>query len=163
MKPMRKRNKLYDIGTIALWAVACSVSVAQDKARPSTVDIQQRSHSINNALTAAAQVQHQVADFRQRNGKFPSTNDEAAIGGPGSFANADVSSVTVEDNGVVEVRLTAASGVEDGAIVLTPSLSKNTGENNIDWRCASASYATISDDTNGVCEYSKVPTVANGR
>lgn len=163
MKPIRKRNKLYDVGTLVLWVIACSVSLAQDKARPSTVEIQQRTQSINNALTAAAQVQHQVADYRQRNGKFPSSNDEAAVGGPGSFANADVSSVTVEDNGVVEVRLTAASGVADGAIILTPNLSQNTGENNVDWKCASASYATISDDTNGVCEYSKVPSVSSGR
>ncbi len=58
---------------------------------------------------------------------------------------------------MIQVTLTADSGVDDGAIILTPALSPQTDLNQVDWTCTSPSYAQISDITNSICNYSKLP------
>ena len=151
------RKLLVRTVAIAIGLSVCAIVGAQDKARPSSEDIQVRMHAIGNALTTAGLVQHRVADYRQRYGRFPTSNEEALIAPPPSFASTDISSITVSGDGVVSVSLTESSGVDGGTIIFTPAVSKNTGENSVDWVCTSPSYATISDDTNGVCEYSKLP------
>lgn len=154
---MKRRNSLFQSLIAAIPLLAVSIAHAQEPARPSATDTQQRKQAINNALTVAAAVQHRVADYRQRNSRFPGNNQEALLGAPASFANADVQTVTVDSSGIVEIQMTASSGNDGGTILLTPTMSKNTDEKNVDWKCTSASFATIADDTNGVCEYSKLP------
>ena len=124
---------------------------------PSDADMQAHQHAIANALALAAQVQARVVDYRQTNKAFPSSNAEAHVNPPTMIASADVKSISVRGEGVVEVTLTATSGVDDGVIVLTPAAPKTSNDGNIEWHCASASYATISDMTGGQCAYSKLP------
>lgn len=76
---------------------------------------------------------------------------------PAAISTADVKSIRVHDAGVVEVTLSATSGVDGGVIVLTPQIPKTSDDGNVEWRCASASYASIGDMTGGKCEYSKLP------
>jgi len=124
---------------------------------PSGADAQAHQHAIANALALAVQVQNSVSDVRQRNNAFPSSNAEALVNPPTMIASADVKSISVRDGGVVEVTLTASSGVDDGVIVLTPQLPKTANTGPIEWHCASPSYSTIADMTGGNCEYSKLP------
>lgn len=63
----------------------------------------------------------------------------------------------VGNDGVIEITLTASSGVDDGIIRLTPKPSPIKDENSLEWTCASASFSTISDATGGVCEYTNQP------
>ncbi|HZP66510.1 MAG TPA: pilin [Rudaea sp.] len=134
--------------------IAASAMVAET---PSTADAQMHAVAIANALSAAAKVQAAVIAYRQHHKEFPSSNQEAAIKPPAAFMTADVKGITVRDAGVVEVTLTGSSGVDDGSIVLTPTLANDPDSLKIDWTCASPSYATIADITGGVCEYTKQP------
>lgn len=143
--------------------LACAVSLAMaasasaDVATPSAADAQRHSQSINNALAMAVPVQQRVEYYRQHHDTFPGNNVQAALAPAPTFANGDVKGITVAANGAIEVTLTENSGVDNGVIVLTPTMPKNSDDNHVDWKCASASYSTISDDTLGVCEYTKLP------
>jgi Pilin (bacterial filament) len=139
-----------------LLAVACASAPAW-AATSSSADEQARGFAIGKALAAAADVQARVVDYSRRNNKLPSSNGDLAIADPGVWTSADVKSVAVLDGGVVQVTLTSSSGVDDGTIVLTPTMPKNDATATIEWHCASPSYNTISDITHGSCEYSKLP------
>jgi hypothetical protein len=138
-------------------ALAVTTVALADVATPSSADAQRRAQTINNALAMAVPVRQRVEYYRQHHDTFPANNVEAALAPATTFANGDVKSIAVAANGAVEITLTGNSGVDNGVIVLTPSMPKNSDNNVVDWKCASASYATISDDTLGVCEYSKLP------
>lgn len=138
-------------------ASLCGASLAGAAVMPSAADAQAHQHAIANALGLAAQVQARVLDYRQRNNAFPGSNAEAMINPSEQIASADVKSISVRGAGVVEVTLTGTSGVDDGVIVLTPATPKTADDGNVEWHCASASYATISDMTGGRCVYSKLP------
>ncbi|MEP6483294.1 MAG: pilin [Rudaea sp.] len=130
---------------------------AEDKATPSSVDTQKHSAAIANAMSQASGVQQIVSAYHQRTNAFPSTNQEASVKPGPSLASPYVKSIDVQANGVVVATLTETSGVDGGTIVFTPTVSQNTDEGVVDWKCTSPSYSTISDDTGGVCEYSKLP------
>jgi len=138
-----------------LCSAACGMATAA--VMPSASDAQAHQYAIANALTLAAQVQARVTDYRQRNDGFPSGNAEAAINPPTVIATADVKSISVRDAGVVEVTLTATSGIDDGVIILTPTAAKTSDDRHVEWHCTSPSYSTIADITGGNCEYSKLP------
>jgi hypothetical protein len=127
------------------------------KETPSSVDIQRHTTAIGNALTQAAGVQQLVSAYHQRTNSFPSGNAEAGVKPAASLASTDVRSIEVTNGGVVVVTLTETSGTDGGTIVFSPALEQNTDENVVDWTCRSPSFSTISDDTGGICEYSKLP------
>ncbi|HEX6834695.1 MAG TPA: pilin [Rudaea sp.] len=138
-------------------AAQCLGAAAQDKVRSSSDEARLHAQAIANGLSIGAAVQHRVADYYQHFNRFPTSNEDARFGPPKSFASADVQSVTISGDGVITIAMTEAAGVAGGTIVLTPVLSHNTDEHTVDWRCASPSFSTISDDTSGVCSYSKLP------
>jgi hypothetical protein len=139
--------------TLAIMPAFAQTSV---KETPSSVDIQRHTTAISNAIAQAAGVQQLVAAYHQRTNNFPGSNAEAGVKPAASLASPDVRSVEVTGAGVVVVTLTATSGNDGGTIAFTPAVS-NGDENLVDWTCRSSSFSTISDDTGGVCEYSKLP------
>ncbi len=139
--------------TLAIVPAFAQTSV---KETPSSVDIQRHTTAISNAIAQANSVQQLVAAYHERTNNFPGSNAEAGIKRAASLASPDVRSIEVTSDGVVVVTLTATSGTDGGTITFTPAVS-NGDENLVDWTCRSSSFSTISDDTGGVCEYSKLP------
>ena len=138
-------------------AIIPAAALSSEKETPSSVDTQRHTAAIGNALTQASGVQQIVAAYHQRTNNFPGSNAEAGVKPAASLASPDVRSIEVAGAGVVTVTLTETSGTDGGTIVFTPTVSQNTDENLVDWTCKSPSFSTISDDTGGVCEYSKLP------
>jgi hypothetical protein len=123
----------------------------------SAADAQAHAQAISNVIARVGSVQGAVADFRRRHNALPGSNQEAGVGPPAAYATPDLKGIAVLPDGVVQATLTATSGVDDGTIVWRPAKSQTHDENDIDWKCASPSYSTISDITFGVCEYSNQP------
>ncbi len=136
---------------------ACGLATAADKATPSSIDAQKHTSSIANAMSQAAAVQQLVNAYHQRTNSFPSSNAEAGVKPGGTLASADIKSIDIQNNGVVIAILTGNSGVDGGQIVFTPTVSQNTDEGVVDWKCTSPNFSTIADVTGGTCEYSKLP------
>jgi hypothetical protein len=144
------------------WLVAILFGVAAHAAAqaPATApasDIQTRHKVINQALAAATQVKAQIAQYYLHNKAFPSSNAELGMNLPAAYRTYDLKSIAVGAGGVIELTLTASSGVDNGVIRLTPEAALKTDENGLAWTCASADYSTISDATGGVCEYTNQP------
>jgi len=137
-------------------AIIPAVALSSDKETPSSVDTQRHMAAVSSALAQAAGVQQLVAAYHQRTNSFPGNNADAGIKPAGSLMSPDVRSIEVTNGGVVVVTLTTTSGTDGGTIVFTPAVS-NGDENLVAWTCRSPSFSTISDDTGGVCEYSKLP------
>jgi len=156
-KSRRARHHTWPRAGLQALVCALAAPLALAAVMPSGADAQAHQHAIANALALAAQVQSSITDYRQRTNAFPSSNTEAMLNPPLAIASADVKSISVRDAGVIEVTLTASSGVDDGVIVLTPQLPKTANTGPIEWRCASPSYSTIADMTGGNCEYTKLP------
>jgi len=108
-------------------------------------------------LKIAGPIKTQVEEYRRHHDNFPASNAEASLGPPASYAGPDVRQIAIDHDGIIQITLTASSGVDSGVIVLTPKLPKNTDDYVVEWKCASPSYSTISDATLGLCEYTKVP------
>jgi Pilin (bacterial filament) len=150
-------NKI-DVASAALSLMALVVLPGVTSAEQSSAaDAQAHAQAITNVIARVGPVQGAVADFRRRHNSLPASNQEAGVGPPVAYATADLKSVAVLPDGVVQATLTATSGVDDGTIVWRPKKSQSRDENDIDWTCASPSYSTISDITFGVCEYSNQP------
>ena len=125
--------------------------------KPSAAEVQLHHTAIARALATAAPFKEAVENYRRRHDDFPSSNLDAGLQQPDLYKNPDVRRVAIENGGVVHIMLTGSSGVDNGIIVLTPSLPKNTDSFSTEWKCTSASYSDVSDATGGVCEYTKVP------
>ena len=142
---------------LALAALAAAGSVAAiDKTVPSDQEAQLHNQVINNALGLTQRVRAAVENFRLRNAAYPGSSADIGLD-PNSWANGDIKSVTLGSNGLIEIRLGASSGVDDGVIRLTPTDSSTTGQVAVAWACTSPNYSTIADATSGFCEYSKLP------
>jgi type IV pilus assembly protein PilA len=137
-------------------AIVPAVALSSEKETPSSVDIQRHTTAIGSALAQAAGVQQIVVAYHQRTNNFPASNADAGVKPAASLVSPDVRSIEVASGGVVVVTLTATSGTDGGTITFTPTVS-NGDENLVEWTCRSSSFSTISDDTGGVCEYSKLP------
>lgn len=142
---------------ILLWAVAALPAAAQPPAPAPASDIQTRHKVINQALAAATPVKAQVAQYYLHNKAFPSSNAELGMNLPAAYRTYDLKSIAVSAGGVIDLTLTASSGVDNGVIRLTPEAALKTDENGLAWTCASADYSTIADATGGVCEYTNQP------
>jgi hypothetical protein len=147
----------------ALRAVFAAVAIAVagsaaaiDKAVPSDQERQLHDQVINNALSLTQRVRAAVENFRLRNAAYPGSSADIGLD-PNSWASGDIRSVSVGSNGMIEIRLGASSGVEDGVIRMTPTDSSTSGQLAVAWACTSPNYSTIADATAGFCEYSKLP------
>jgi hypothetical protein len=137
-------------------AITSSFAQTTSKETPSSVDTLRHTTAVGNAIAQAAGVQQLVAAYHERTNNFPGSNAEAGVKPAASLATPDTKSIEVTSGGVVVVTLTATSGNDGGTVVFTPTVS-NSDENLLAWTCKSPSISTISDDTGGVCEYSKLP------
>lgn len=133
------------------------IAVANAAEAPSAADVQRHHMAINKALTTAAPFKQEVESYRRHHDGFPASNADAMLGPPESYMNPDVRRIGIDRDGVINITLTASSGVDGGIIVLKPNLPKNTDDYAVEWKCTSASYSDISDATLGTCEYTKVP------
>jgi len=141
----------------ALAALAAAAGAAAiDKAVPSDQEMQLHNQVINNALNLTQRVRAAVENYRLRNAGYPGSSAEIGLD-PNTWASGDIKSVSVGANGLIEIRLGASSGVDDGVIRLTPADSGTTGQFAVAWACTSPNYSAIADATAGFCEYSKLP------
>ena len=124
---------------------------------PSAADVQRHHAAINAALTTAAPFKAAVESYRRHHDDFPASNLDAGLQTPDMYRNPDVRQVAIDRGGIINVMLTASSGVDNGIIVLTPKMPKNSDDFAIEWKCTSANYSDVSDATLGLCEYTKVP------
>ena len=142
---------------ILLCVAAALHAPAQTPAPASASDIQTRHKVISQALAAAARIKAAVAQYYLHNKAFPSSNAELGMNLPAAYRTYDLKSIALNPGGVIDLTLTASSGLDNGVIRLTPEPALKTDENGLAWTCASADYSTISDATGGVCEYTNQP------
>ena len=148
----RRRARLLQLALLA-----ASTGVACGAEKPSAADVQLHHAAINKALTTAAPFKAAVESYRRHHDDFPASNLEAGLQPPDTYRNPNVRQVAIDRGGIINVMLTSSSGVDNGVILLTPSLPKNSDDLAVEWKCTTASYSDVSDATLGLCEYSKVP------
>jgi len=124
---------------------------------PSAADVQLHHTAINQALSTAAPFKAAVESYRRHHDDFPASNLDAGLQPADMYRNPDVRQVAINPGGVIDIMLTASSGVDGGVIVLTPKMPKNSDDFAVEWKCTTASYSDASDATLGLCEYTKVP------
>ena len=132
-------------------------AAAENAAVPSENDIEAQNQAIGKALAMAAQAKATVEEFRRRSKTFPASNTDAGMNPPATYRNYDVKGITIGSGGVVEITMTASSGMDGGIIRLTPRAAANTDSNMVEWTCASPSFSRIADATGGACEYTNQP------
>ena len=137
-------------------ALAAGTAAAIDKTVPSDEETQLHNQVINNALGMTQRVRAAVENFRLRHAAYPGSSADIGLD-PNTWATGDIKSVSVGSNGMIEIRLGASSGVDDGVIRLTPADSPTTGQLSVAWACTSPNFSTISDATSGFCQYAKLP------
>lgn len=125
--------------------------------KPSAADVQLHHTAINHALVTAGPFKAAVESYRRHHDDFPESNLDAGLQPPDMYKNPDVHQVAIAHGGVINVTLTASSGMDGGVIVLTPNMPKNSDDFAVEWKCTTASYSDASDATLGLCEYTKVP------
>ena len=149
------------LGKMALAAVILALpvvpAVADEPAKAGALDTQTQMNAVGEALQAVAPVEDAVKRYRLTHDAFPATNVEAGVGAPPLFASNSVRSIAVGGDGVIDVTLTAASGVDNGVIRFHPEFAAQSGGGDVHWTCASASYANIGDLTGGACEHTTQP------
>ena len=141
----------------AVALLAAASCPAAEPVKAGALDTQMQMNAVSEALHAVAPVEEAVKSYRLTHDGFPASNAEAGIGPPAQFASNSVHAITVGPDGVIDVSLTAASGVEAGVIRFHPDYAPQSGGGDGHWNCASASYANIGDLTGGTCEYTKMP------
>ena len=143
---------------IALLGVTlCTAGHGQQPATPSPADVQLHNQVIRQAVETAAPVKARVEQFFLHQKAFPASNSEAGMNLPQTYRTYDVQAITIGPNGVIDIVLTASSGVDGGIIRLTPAASKTSSPPSVEWSCRSPSYSTIADATGGTCEYTNQP------
>ena len=140
-----------------LFAISVGAGLASAVETPSATDVQRHHTAINQALTTAAPFKTAVESYRRHHDDFPASNVQAGLQPPDMYKNPDVRQVAIDRDGVINITLTASSGVDGGVIVLTPNMPKNSDDFAVEWKCTTASYSDASDATLGLCEYTKVP------
>lgn len=145
------------IASLHLCMLLAVAAVAAEPATTVPSDSAAHKRVVGQVLDAVAPTKHLVANFRLSHDAFPASNAEADVKPAGSFSSDTIKSVTIAADGVIDVTLTALSGVEGGVIRLTPTLAPESQQGRVQWACTSASYTDISDLTDGVCTYSKLP------
>jgi hypothetical protein len=145
------------LSALALFVAAINCSTAENIAVPSENEIQAHNQAIGKALAMATPVKNSIENYRLRTKEFPASNAAAGMNPPATYRNYDVKGIAIGNDGVVEITLTASSGIDGGVIRLTPKAAVNTDPNMIEWTCTSPSFSTIADATGGTCEYTNQP------
>lgn len=143
--------------TLAIAAAFGGSAQAALPAKTSELDTQTQSMVIAEAMQSVAKVQPLVASYRLTHEDFPSSNAEAGIKPPAMFASNSVKGLAIGPGGVIDLTLTAASGVDDGLIRFRPAYAPQSGAGDFSWTCASASFTNIGDLTGGNCEHTSQP------
>lgn len=138
-------------------AAAAVTAQAQDASQPSVADVQAHNRIIAQSLQDVAPVQKAVEGYRLRAKRFPASNSDVGMNLPETYRNYDIKSIAVTGEGVIDMTMTATSGVDGGVIRFTPTATGSKDTPNIEWHCASANYSTIADASGGLCEYTNQP------
>ena len=143
---------------IALAAVlVAGIAHGAEPIKASASDVQTQTNAVGTAMKMVAPVQETVAAYRRSHDGFPSSNTEAGIQPAPAFASDTVKRVDIGPDGVIDVTLTAASGVDDGKIRFRPEFLAQSGGGDVHWTCISDSIANIGDLTLGACEHTTLP------
>lgn len=142
---------------LAIVAAATASVHAQDASKPNPADVQAHNRVIGQSLAAVTPVKTAVEGYRLRAKRFPASNAELGMNLPETYRNYDIKSIAVTADGVIDMTLSATSGVDGGVIRFTPTATGSTDNPTIEWHCASASYTTIGDATGGLCEHTNQP------
>ena len=149
---------------LSKWALGAAIigwcavpALAAEPVKAGALDTQTQMNAVGEAMQAVGPVEEAVKRYRLTHDGFPVTNVEAGVGAPPLFASNSVRSVAVGGDGIIDVTLTAASGVDGGVIRFHPAYAQQSGGGDVHWTCASASYANIGDLTGGACEHSTQP------
>jgi len=137
-----------------------STSIVASGAEPRKVgasDTAAQTRAIGDAIASIAYTKQAVTKYRLNHDGFPASNAEAGISPAAAFASDTVKSVSIGAEGVIDITLTALSGVDDGIIRFRPTLAPESDHGQVQWACTSASYADISDLTTGTCTYTNQP------
>lgn len=92
-----------------------------------------------SGLQTATMIKQMIAQYYLEEGKFPHSNKSLRLPKSNSYANQDVHSITVSHGGKITVVYTESSGINNGAISLTPKYKNNQ----IQWQCTTRDYVTI--------------------
>jgi hypothetical protein len=152
---MQIRTRTAGAALGSIFAATCAFAAAP--ATPSPADLQRRMQVVAEALKEVGPVKQAVQSYRLSHEDFPASNAEARLLGPLAFASNSVRTITIGAEGVVDVSLTSASGVDGGIIRFRPDYAPQSGGGDVHWTCASASYADIADLTGGLCEHTTQP------
>jgi hypothetical protein len=142
----------------ALCAAAAAVSsLAAEPISAGAADTQMQMNAVAEAMQSVAPVEQAVRSYRLSHDGFPASNAEAGVPPPSQFAGNSVKTVAVGPDGIIDVTLTAASGIDGGVVRFHPEFAPQSGGGDVHWTCASASYANIGDLTGGTCEHTQLP------
>ncbi len=110
---------------------------------------QEALHAANRlaGLSIASNMKMAVVEFYHQTGQFPSSNTQVGYPNPTAFADDNIQTISLSDGGRITVVYTARSGVEGGAISLTPKYQLGMFQ----WRCSTADFETIKQFVPG-CE-----------
>ena len=96
---------------IVLLAIAGAAHAAAP-IKAGALDTQTQANAVAEALQSVVKVQGAVADYRKTHDGFPANNAEAGVAAPVMYASNAVKGVAVGPDGIIDVTLTAASGVQ---------------------------------------------------
>ncbi|MBN2254686.1 MAG: pilin [Deltaproteobacteria bacterium] len=100
-----------------------------------------RKAALTDALARANEVQSKVLQYYFKNKEFPSNNVQAGVPRPESFQMNALKSITIEKGGSINLLFNSQSGVDNGTIVLVPTMDIASGKL---WQCKTASFPEIS-------------------
>ena len=96
---------------------------------------------ISEGFSASAVVKAQVAEYFAVTGELPSSNAEANIRIPESYAGVSLKSVRVSRGGVITLTYDEKTGVNNGIIQLVPYVGNSAL--GLRWQCNTSSYKGI--------------------
>ncbi len=102
---------------------------------------QEALHAANriSGLQIASMMKMAVVEYYALNDRYPSSNTQVGLLRPESYASDKIHSVAISKGGRITVVYTALSGVDGGAISLTPKDKLGL----VEWRCTTTDFETI--------------------
>ncbi|GJM05997.1 MAG: hypothetical protein DHS20C09_19930 [marine bacterium B5-7] len=101
-----------------------------------------------SGLQTGSMIKLYVTEYYMMEGRFPDSNSKLKLPRPESYANDRVKSITVSKGGRITIVYTAKSGIDGGAIVLSP----RERNHQLVWQCTSRDFEDI-QDTLPACFY----------
>ena len=94
-----------------------------------------------SGLQTGSMIKLYVTEYYMMEGRFPDSNSKLKLPRPESYANDRVKSITVSKGGRITIVYTAKSGIDGGAIVLSP----RERNHQLVWQCTSRDFEDIQD------------------